>query len=1037
MHPIPYISLLIGVVSLVQAPAVSATEVDFQQDILPLMADRCFACHGPDGNQRKGDLRLDVESAAKKEVIVSGEPENSELIRRILTTDPDDHMPPPESEKESLTPEQIELFRAWIQQGATWEGHWAYTTPSLPDTPAVVTQQWARTLVDPFILARLEEKGLSPSPEADRETLIRRLTLDLTGLPPTLDAIDRFVLDNSDDAYENLVDGLLNTPAYGEHMARMWLDVARYADTNGYQNDFHRVMWPWRDWVVGAFNDNMPYDQFVVEQLAGDLLPNATESQRIATGFNRNNKSVTEGGSIEEEWLVENLVDRVETTSLAFLGLTMGCARCHDHKYDPITQKDFYQFYAFFNSTEDNGFYQETRGNTGPQVFVPDFKQQQELTRLDQAINRAQAEYNEARAAQGGEFDGWLNALREVKPAENAPHPVYEAALAGTLPTQEAPPANTPVWKAGLLGQALALDGTATSTIDLGQGVTFDREKPFTALLWVRPTSAGALYSKMDEAQDFRGVDLLLSGNGAIEAHVVSAWDSDAFKIQAENAVTMGVWNFVGLTYDGSSKASGMKVYVNGMEVPVKVLNDALSGPIDTAQPLRVGQRTSSTYLNGEVAGLQFFDQALPLDVVTQFQDVSLASALTTDIGEDQMKALQGFHNLQITKLLRPQQEALDATNKARNEYAKNIPSVMVMEERETPRPTYLLKRGAYDAPDTSEELHPNTPGFLPALADGVPHNRLGLAQWLISPENPLTARVAINRFWQMLFGRGLVKTSEDFGVQGSPPTHPKLLDALSLHFEETGWDVKGLLKDLVMSATYRQSSALNQTLLAQDPDNQFYARAPRYRLSAEMIRDNALAVSGLLAKELGGPPAMPYQPGGLWEELAGGASQGPYVQGTGDDLYRRSLYTHRKRTVPHPTLTTFDAPSFEYCLARRGRTNTPLQALALLNDTTYVEAARHLAQRMVTEVDGDARARLAYGFRLATGRNPTESELNSLQLGYDRYEEKYASDPEASQALVSNGESPVPGDIPAATLAAYTPVAGVLLNLDETLTRE
>jgi len=1015
-----------------------AYAVDFQQDIQPLLADRCFACHGPDAAQRKGKLRLDQEADAKESAIVAGAPDTSELLKRILSKDPEEQMPPPESQKAPLTPEEAALIREWIAEGAPWEGHWAFTPPTKTPLPPVQHAAWPRNDMDRFILAKTEARGLTPAPEASRETLIRRVTLDLTGLPPTPEAIDQFLLDNSSDAYERLVDRLLASPAYGEHLARTWLDGARYADTNGYQNDFHRVMWPWRDWVIGAFNDNMPYDQFVMEQIAGDLLPHATESQRIATGFNRNNKSVTEGGSIEEEWLVENLVDRVETTSTLLLGLSMGCARCHDHKYDPISQRSFYEFYAFFNSTEDRGFYQETRGNAGPQVQLPSFQQQQQLAKLDQAVADAQKALEEARATGRGDYDAWLSGL--ASPATMETVPTLEAPLNGTLAIAnraEEGTAAKPAWKSGPLGSVLALDGTAESTVALGQTVTPKRTAPFSIALWVRPETTGALWSKMDESQDYRGVDALVTGNGNLEVHMVSKWDSDALKVSANDVLTLGQWSHVAITSDGTGKAAGLQLFVNGTSVATTVLHDSLSGPIDTEEPFRIGQRTASTYLKGEVAGLSVFDVALNESQWNAHIDALFATLLPETIPDDLAEVLREYHGRRVALHTRPYQIAEDAATKARNDFAKDIPSVMVMQERAEPRPTYLLQRGAYDAPDTSEVLNPNTPDFLPPLPEGAPQNRLGLAQWLVAPENPLTARVAVNRFWQMTFGKGLVKTAEDFGVQGSPPTHPDLLDALAVHFVESGWDVKGLFRELVTSATYRQSSELTEQLRAVDPENRLYARAPRYRLTAEMLRDNALAISGLLTAKRGGPPAMPYQPPGLWEELAGGASQGPYKQGTGEDLYRRSIYTHRKRTVPHPTLSTFDAPSFEVCLARRGRTNTPLQALALLNDTTYVEAARHLAQRMLLEVEGNMDERVDYGFRLATGRLPTPSEGNTLRQGLEAYRAHYSADPDAATALIANGESDVPSEIPSAELAAYMPLASVLLNLDETLTRE
>lgn len=1027
--------LVVILVSLPCFPSSAARPVDFQQDILPLLADRCFACHGPDANQRKAKLRLDVEAEAKKEVIVPGQADASKLIKRILSTDPEEVMPPPASEKKPLTPEQAELFRQWITEGAAWQGHWAFSTPSNPDLPAVTRNAWPRNDMDRFILARLEANGLAPSPEADRETLIRRLYFDLTGLPPALDAIDAFVMDNAPDAYERLVDQLLASPAYGEEMARHWLDGARYADTNGYQNDFQRVMWPWRDWVIRAFNENMPYNQFLTEQIAGDLLPNAKESQRIATGFNRNNKSVTEGGSIEEEWHVENTVDRVEATSTVFLGLTMGCARCHDHKYDPISQKEFYEFYAFFNSTEDKGFYEETRGNTGPQVYLPTFEQQQKLAELDATVKLMQDQVDTARAEAGTDFDAWLNALRSTSPDPSIAAPVYVAPLNGSLP--EGALSTTPAWGNGLFGQALILNGTHESAVNLGQEVQFKSDQPFTVSLWARPDQDGALFSKSDEPHDFRGVDLVVSRRGVLEVHVASKWDTDALKVMTGNVLRMGTWAHIAVTYDGSQKAAGLNVYVDGVAVPVEVVKDSLTGAIDTEEPLRIGQRTQSAYLVGLVSEFKFFNQSLTPEVLNALMNQSLSAGVPVELAEEQGNALRAFFDLRLGMLVKPQQDALEQAQRARADVAKDIPSVMVMQERTEPRPTYKLKRGVYDAPDTSEVLQPGTPRFLPPMKVGSPRNRLGLAQWMVDPENPLTARVAVNALWQGLFGTGIVKTTEDFGVQSSPPTHPLLLDHLATQFVASGWDIKGMLRTIVTSATYRQSSAISDAMLAADPQGLLYTRAPRYRLAAETVRDNALATSGLLHKTVGGPSVMPYQPAGLWEELAGGASQGPYVQSKGADLYRRSVYTYRKRTVPHPTLTTFDAPGFEKCQVRRDRTNTPLQSLALLNGPTYVEAARNLAQRMMAEVQGGARERIAYGFRLATGRHPNPKELETLSKGYEGFEAKFSASLESAAQLVKNGDSPVPENLAINDLAAYTTVAGILLNLDEAITRE
>jgi hypothetical protein len=758
-------------------PAGAAEPVDFRRDIQPILSDNCFLCHGPDSKTRKADLRLDVKDGALRKadpVIVPGKSGESELIARITCTEPDELMPPRKSGK-ALTPHQIELLKTWIDQGASWSKHWAFESPHRTTPPAVKQHGWPKNAIDAFVLARLEAEKLAPSSEAERTKLIRRVSLDLTGLPPTPAEVDAFLADPAPDAYDRLVDRLLASPVYGERMAMEWLDGARYADTNGYQNDFARTMWPWRDWVIASFNANQPFDRFTVDQLAGDLLPGATRSQRIATGFNRNNRTVTEAGSLEEEWRIENAVDRVETTSMVFMGLTMGCARCHDHKYDPISQAEFYQFLGYFNSVNELGVYTETRGNVPPLIVLPT---EQDRDRL-------------------GQFDH--------------------------------------------------------------------------AIVFVK-------------------------------------------------------------TYGAKDHA--------------------------------------------------------------------------------------------------------DKLAKAKAEYEKTIPSVMVMEDMATARPTFVLKRGQYDQPDKNRKVEPGTPSSLPS-PPGTPKNRLGLARWLVSPENPLSARVVVNKIWQHHFGQGLVKTTENFGVQGEPPSHPELLDWLATELIRTGWDIKSMHRLIVTSATYRQSSNVQKALLAHDPENRLLARGPRFRFSAEVVRDNALKIAGLLTERLGGPSIKPYQPAGLWEELAGGAGEAPYVQDKGPALYRRSLYVYRKRTVPHPVLATFDAPSRETCQVKRPRTNTPLQALELLNDVAYVEAARGLAQLMIAEGGCTPEDRITFAFRRATARNPNPAELTVLRRGFERYRAAYSSDREAAQQLIRHGDSPTDSRADPVELAAYMATASVILNLDETITQE
>ncbi len=771
----------------------AAPTIRFSRDVLPILSQNCFQCHGPDEKARKAKLRLDTAQGAAA-VIQPGKSDESELILRINAEDDDRRMPPPRTNRR-LTAAQKDVLRRWIDEGAPWGKHWAYETPIRPPLPPVQNKAWARNAIDYFILARLEKEGLAPSPEAAKETLIRRVTLDLTGLPPTPREVDAFLADGSPEAYERLVDRLLASARYGERMAMDWLDEARYADTNGYQNDFARTMWPWRDWVIAAFNRNQPFDRFVTEQVAGDLLPGVTLAQRIATGFNRNNRTVTEAGSIDEEWRVENAVDRVETTATVFLGLTLGCGRCHDHKFDPISQREFYQFFAFFNSVNEKGVYTEQRGNVPPLVRLPTPQDEARQKQLDGAIAAAE------------------RALRELESA-----------------------------------------------------------------------------------------------------------------------------------------------------------------------------RAGRDLLEGELRGLK---------------------------------------------------DRLGKLRKELAEHEQRVPSVMVMEDLPKPRETFVLKRGRYEMPDRSQKVEPGVPACLSPWPAGAPRNRLGLARWLVAPDNPLTARVTVNRFWQHYFGTGLVKTAENFGVQGEPPSHPELLDWLATEFVRCGWDVKAMQRLLVTSATYRQASKAGPALWQRDPDNRLLARGPRFRLPAEVVRDNALAVSGLLVEKVGGPSVKPYQLPGLWEQLAGGAGEGPYVQDKAPDLYRRSLYVYRKRTVPHPGLTTFDAPSREVCQVKRPRTNTPLQALELLNDLTYVEAARRLAEIMLTEGGRTPEERIRYAFRRATARAPGSRELQALARGLARYRQIFASDKEAALRYVRHGESPIDARLDPAELAACTATAEVILNLDETITKE
>ncbi len=1043
--------VMIGDLSAVSAEPVHPKEivVDFSRDISPILADKCFACHGPDAKHREADLRLDLEDAAKEDAIVPGKPDESELIARIMTADAEERMPPVKSGK-TLSDKERQLLRRWISQGAKYEKHWAFERLVMSNVPQVKDTKWIRNDIDRFVLSRLESSRLHPSPRATRETLIRRVTLDLTGLPPTLKEIDDFLADKSENAFETVVDRLLQSPHYGERMAVDWLDGARFADSNGYQNDFGRSMWPWRDWVIRAYNKNMPFDQFTLEQVAGDLLPNASLSQKVATGFYRNGRSVTEGGSIEEEWHVESVVDRVETTSIVFLGLTMGCCRCHDHKYDPISQKEFYRFFAFLNSNDERGTYIETRGNVPPLISVPQPEDQRRLAEYDATIKAAKL----ALQKKAKNFDQLVAMVRkglpDARPLQKESVPLLRLPLDGTLnvslrndrdKTEADYKGGEPQWIEGVIGNSLLLGATNNSYVDAGQVAKLDRGSAFTFSAWVRPDRNGAILSKMDSDADYRGYDLLLLKGGQLKIHLVHKWPDDAIAVTTKASLEMGTWTHVCVTYDGSSKASGLRVYISGQSTPVDVNSDKLTNSFTIDQPLRIGRRSKGDFFKGAVADVRVYDQALPADAIQQQVNLSLTESIqavekngdqrnTRRVLLEKYFAANDHEHMEAKRLLAKLQ-------KERANVAKKIPTVMIMKERATPRPTYLLKRGQYDAPDKSELLKPGVPSFLPELPEGAPRNRLGLAKWMIDPSNPLVSRVAVNRLWAMFFGLGIVKSTENFGLQSTPPSHPKLLDYLAMQFIKSGWDVKALQKQIVMSATYRQSSVISPKLGGRDPDNRLLSRGSRFRMSAEMLRDNALVVSGLLVRKVGGPSVKPYQPARLWKELAGGASQGAYVQDHGDSLYRRSLYTYRKRTVPHTTLGSFDSPTFEICQVKRGTTNTPLHALALLNDVTYVEAARNLAQRMLGDVNGTSAERLRYGFRLATGRYPTAKGLAVLESSLARHLKTYQNDFSAVDELLKHGESPISKRVRRPELAAFMIVATIILNLDETITRE
>ncbi|HYK89344.1 MAG TPA: DUF1553 domain-containing protein, partial [Acidobacteriota bacterium] len=956
----------------------SVKPVDFDRDIRPILSDNCYACHGPDEKKRRASLRLDTREGAfaKSNVIVAKDPERSRLIQRISSADPDFHMPPPESDR-VLTENQIALMRRWVQEGAKWETHWAYVPPKCPDLPKVKLELWPRNEIDYFILNRLEREGLKPSPEADRATLLRRVTLDLTGLPPTPADVDSFLADRSAGAYEKRVDALLHSPHYGERMAMQWLDLARYADTHGYHIDSHREMWRWRDWVTDAFNRNLPYDQFTVEQLAGDLLPGATVEQKIASGFNRNHMINFEGGAIPEEYQVEYVVDRVETTSVAWMGMTLGCARCHNHKFDPITQKEFYQFYAFFNNVSEEGLDGKT-GNAHPYLQLPSDAQKARLDELGAAIKERQSLLTETRIKpiQDEWEKGFLGRVAAAPHDGLAAHYEMDGSFSDVSGHYRhgRTVQGDPTFGPGRIGKAANFDGDTRVKFD---NFALGGSGPFTLAFWLNGSGHMpiAVLQQIDNASTRRGFEILLEDLNLVgiqrwaarlTVRLTSRWPDNGIELRTKDHLEFGDWYHITVRYDGSVKATGLQVYIDGKRAETETVRDSLSEPISTMGELEIGNKETGSAFTGQVDDLRVYSRALAGGEIDQlaihYPIHALLSGVTGRRSEREVARCRDYFLTYVApKDLRRAHSELKRLLLEKKELEKTIPSVMVMDELEKPRQTFVLARGDYR--NRTDPVKPGVPAVLPPLPKDAPLNRLSLARWLVDPGNPLTARVAVNHFWQMYFGTGIVKTSEDFGSQGEPPVNQELLDWLATEFLRTKWDVRAMQRLIVTSSTYRQASRITSELLERDPENRFLARGPRFRLPAEIVRDNALAISGLLNPEIGGPGVFPYQPKGLWEEMAfgDGFSAQSYTPSHGKDLYRRTLYTFWKRSVPPPSLLTFDAPDREKCMARRAPTNTPLQALVLLNDPTYVEAARGLAQRVLREGGQDDQSRIRY----------------------------------------------------------------------------
>ena len=973
-------------------------------------------------------LRLDTEEGAFAPLaggayaIVRGKPEESELVRRVEAADPARRMPPEALGHAPLSAEQIETLREWVREGAPRSRHWAFEPPRKASDEGARSDAWTLNPMDRFVLARLREEDIEPAPVAGRTTLLRRVALDLTGLPPTPGEVQDFLADASPSAYERVVERLLASPRFGERMAFRWLDAARYADTNGYQNDRPRDMWRWRDWVIDAFNRNMPFDQFTIEQLAGDLLPNPTLQQLIATGFNRNHRGNAENGTDPDEYQVEYAVDRLETTSTVWLGLTMGCARCHDHKYDPISQREFYQFYAYFNNVSDRGRYYKY-GNTPPIVHAPTLEQRARLDEIDQRIKRLETEFSKraeeiaaamAATAFPADFGQW--AFTERLAARRT----FDEAGASTE---------------GVRGRAARLDGLRY--FSLGDVADYDFYDPFTVSAWVRAENATGGIVARYRAEGPKGYGLFLV-DGKLQLRLDTASISDRTRVESLDAVPPGEWTHVAGTYDGTRNTDGMRLYVNGSRVAAKSLIDESLNATRIDEPLRIGYGPEpGDRFQGLIDDARVYSRALS-DEETAVLAVAETAAEIAGIAPGSRTPAQrrklrwAFLERAAPADLAASWSGLRELLLEREDFVASLPTVMVMEERRDVRPTHILFRGSFDAP--RERVDPGLPSALPPMPRGESNDRLGLARWLTDPAHPLTARVTVNRFWQTLFGRGIVATAEDFGSQGAAPTHPELLDWLAAEFVESGWDVKGLLRTIVTSATYRQSSKVTPEVLERDPGNLLLARAARQRLPAEAIRDQALALAGLLSPDSGGPSVKPYQPGGLWKELS---NWGAYENDHGDKLYRRSLYTYWKRTLGPPAMLAFDAAPRETCVVREVRTNTPIQALNLMNDPTYGEAARLYAERILREGGDTVEDRLEYGFLLATARPPASEEAEILRSSLNRYRDRYNTRPEDAERYLSSGEHPRDDSLEATELAAYAAVASMLLNLDETITRE
>jgi len=1028
-----------ALVGLVLTSTCSAAEpLHFNRDIRPILSDKCFACHGNDKNKRSVDMRLDVrESAVTAGAIVPGKPDESAALERMLSDDPDMQMPPPHAKLGKLSPEEIQKIRQWIAEGAEYEPHWSFISLK----PVTIPESAGLSPIDAIVAAGLARRGLTLQPEASKTALLRRVTFDLTGLPPTPAEVAAFLSDTSPEAYEKVVDRLLASEAYGERMTVDWLDISRYADSYGFQVDRERDVWAWRDWVIKAFNTNLPFDQFITWQIAGDMLPNATDEQILATAFNRLHQQETEGGSVEEEYRVEYVCDRVQTFATAFLGLTFECARCHDHKYDPITQKEYYGLFAMFQNIDEAGLYAYfTPSPPTPTLWLNDQSGKDRLRTLQEKITQLEQQGKSLRESRREAFTAWLNNRpQEVSLPGEVARFSFDAVDSGKLANAIA--ADKPATLGGnalvegQTGQAIQFTGDDAVGTEFGN---FPRHAPFTISLWMKTPDVKERAVVLHRSAAWtdaasRGYELLII-DGRLRWSLIHFWPGNAISIESMEQLPVQEWVHVVVSSDGSSRADGLRLLINGQPVSVDVLKDQLTKEItgggNGGDNIRLGERFRDRgFTGGQVDDLRIFDRQLtPFESFTTYALESARTVLTTsptELTEAVREQLYDYYLAAIDEEWKKHLAELTAARAEESQFAEGVREVMVMRELPEPKPAYVLFRGEYN--QRREAVTAGIPAAVTPFDAGTPRNRLELAAWLTDRRHPLTARVTVNRFWQSLFGIGLVKTSEDFGSQGSQPEYAAVLDWLALRFIDSGWDTKALLKTIVMSRTYRQHSLADAQTMADDPENLWLARGPSFRLSAEMIRDNALVSSGLLKQQIGGGPVNPYE---MSESFK------PAQPSGGDGVYRRSLYTFWRRTGPPPAMIAFDAPRRAVCTAKRERTDSPLQPLILLNGIQYVEAARVLGEKLHQETNGDVAAMIQQGFLRCLSRPPDAREVEILTRLYREQLDYFTQHPTEADALLKIGTTARIADIPGPHAAAALVLAQALLNHDEAVVK-